>query len=49
MYIIDKEKFMKTLNEIMSAPKGTLAYQMRDAWAELAVSLNTDKLYESAE
>ena len=49
MYIIDNEKFMETLNGIMSAPKGTLAYQMRDAWAELAVSMNSDKLYESAE
>ena len=49
MYTIDKIDFMKTLNDIMGAPKGTLAYQMRDYWAEFAVSLNADKLYESAE
>lgn len=49
MYTIDKTGFMETLNEIMGAPKGTLAYQMRDYWAEFAVSLNADKLYESAE
>lgn len=49
MYTIDKTGFMETLNEIMNAPKGTLAYQMRDYWAEFAVSINADKLYESAE
>jgi hypothetical protein len=49
MYTINKADFMETLNGIMDAPKGTLAYQMRDYWAEFAVSLNADKLYESAE
>lgn len=49
MYEIDVNRFMETLNEIMSAPKGTLAYQMRDYWAEFAVSINADKLYESSE
>ena len=49
MYTIDKTGFMETLNEIMGAPKGTLEYQMRDYWAEFAISLIADKLYESAE
>lgn len=33
----------------MNAPEGTLAYQVRNDWAELAVTINVDKLYESAE
>lgn len=49
MYTIGKTGFMETLDEIMSAPKGTLDYQMGDYWAEFAVSLNAYKLYESAE
>ena len=34
---------------VMNAPEGTLAHQVRDDWAEVAVSINADKLYESAE
>ena len=37
-------EFMKSIHE---APKGTLAYEMKPYWIELAVSENIDKLYES--
>ena len=34
---------------IMKAPKGTLAYEVRDDWAKVAVEINIYKLYESVE
>lgn len=49
-YIKDKNKFTDGfIASIMNAEKGTLAYQVRDEWAQFAACLNVDKLYESAE
>lgn len=48
-YIDNVQKFTdEFIAPIMAAEKGTLAYQLRDEWAKIAVSLNFDKLYESA-
>lgn len=49
MFEFDKNGFMEIIKGIMSAPKGTLAYEVRNDWALFAVEMNVDKLYESAE
>lgn len=48
-YEFDKNGFMEILKNIMSAPQGTLAYEVRNDWALFAVEMNVDKLYESVE
>ena len=49
MFEWDKNGFMEMVRNIMAAPKGTLAYEVRNEWAMLALEMNIDKLYESAE
>jgi hypothetical protein len=49
MFEFDKNGFMEIIKDIMSAPQGTLAYEVRNDWALFAVEMNVDKLYESAE
>lgn len=48
-YTLDNQGFNEFISGVMNAPEGTLAYQVRNDWAELAVTINVDKLYESAE
>jgi len=48
-YTLDNQGFNEFISGVMNAPEGTLAYQVRNDWAELAVTMNVDKLYESAE
>lgn len=54
MFEIDKNGFMGLISWIMNkpTPKGILAHQddeIKTAWAQFAVEMNIDKLYESAE
>lgn len=48
-FTMDNSNLTDFIGSIMNAPEGTLAHQVRDDWAEIAVSINVDKLYESAE
>lgn len=48
-YTLDNSGFNEFISGVMNAPEGTLAHQVRNDWAELAVTINVDKLYESAE
>ena len=48
-FTMDNGALTDFIGSIMNAPEGTLAHQVRDDWAEIAVSVNVDKLYESAE
>ena len=48
-YTLDNQGFNEFINGVMNAPEGTLAHQVRNDWAELAVTINVDNLYESAE
>ena len=48
-FTMDNSDLMDFIGSVMNAPEGTLAHQVRDDWAEIAVSVNVDKLYESAE
>lgn len=48
-FTMDNGDLTDFIGSIMNAPEGTLAHQVRDDWAEIAVSINVDKLYESAE
>ena len=48
-YTLDNQGFNEFIGGVMNAPEGTLAHQVRNDWAELAVTINVDKLYESAE
>ena len=48
-FTMDNSDLTGFIGSIMNAPEGTLAHQVRDDWAEIAVSVNVDKLYESAE
>ena len=43
-YKIERNYFMEFLEGIMSAQPGTLAYEVKDAWAKFAVCINSDKL-----
>lgn len=45
----DNQGINEFIGSIMNAPEGTLAHQVRNDWAEIAVSVNVDKLYESVE
>jgi hypothetical protein len=54
MYKIDKNGFMKCISFVMNRNKSKINMsqtdkEIMDAWVEFAVSLNADKLYESAE
>ena len=48
-YTLDNQGFNEFISGGMTASEGTLAHQIRNDWAELAVTINVDKLYESAE
>ncbi len=49
-YEIDKEEFTKdVIAPIMNAPEGTLAYAVRDEWARVAASINSDMICEVPE
>lgn len=54
MYTIDENDFMEWISFVMNRNKSKITMsqadkEIMDAWAEFAVSLNSDKLYESAE
>jgi hypothetical protein len=54
MYTIDENGFMECISFVMNRNKSKITMSQTDkeimnAWAEFAVSLNADKLYESAE
>ena len=49
-YEFDNDLFTEEIiSPIMNAPEGTLAHAVRDAWAEVAVCVNNDKLYNTVE
>ena len=48
-YSMDGDALTEFIGGVMNAPEGTLAHQVRNDWAEVAVSINADKLYESVE
>ena len=48
-YTLDNQGFNELIGWVMNAPECTLAHQVRNDWAELAVTINVDKLYESVE
>ena len=54
MYEIDRNTFMEWVSCFMNRNKSKTTMsqtdkEIQDAWAEFAVSMNVDKLYESAE
>jgi hypothetical protein len=54
MYTIEENGFMEWLSIVMNRNKSKINMsqtdkEIMDAWVEFAVSLNADKLYESAE
>jgi uncharacterized protein (TIGR02453 family) len=54
MYTIEENGFMEWLSIVMNRNKSKISMsqadkEIVDAWAEFAVSINADKLYESAE
>ena len=54
MYTIDENGFTELLSIVMNRNKSKITMsqtdkEIMDAWIEFAVSLNADKLYESAE
>lgn len=54
MYTIDENGFTELLSIVMNRNKSKITMsqtdkEIMDAWTEFAVSINADKLYESAE
>lgn len=44
----DNDSLMEhIISPVMNAPDGTLAHAVRDDWAEIAVTINSNKLYET--
>ena len=50
LFDFDNDSFVEEIvAPIMNAPKGTLAYEVRNDWAEVAMCINSDKLYNTPE
>ena len=45
----DKEALTEFVGELFEAPKGSLAREVADDWAELACEVNVNKLYNTPE
>lgn len=44
----DNDSLMEhIISPVMNAPDGTLAHAVRDDWAEIAVIINSNKLYDT--
>ena len=48
-FSMDRDSMMVLVESVVNAPKGTYAYEVRNDWIELAMSMNADRLYESTE
>lgn len=43
-FTLERDGFDEWVSAVMAAPKGTLAYDVRESWAEMACVINQDRI-----